>query len=250
MTQRSWISLLITCAISLPVCGANAADKSDVRLIVQITVDGLRGDLLSRYHSSFGTDGFRRLTDAGIWFTDAHHLHANTETIVGHAALATGAHPSEHGMIGNTWFNRADGRLGYNIEDPDYVLLPVPGFEGQGKQIDPTQAAAETSGRSPRSLLATTFGDELFKSNNGRSKIIGVSGKDRSAVAMAGHSGNAYWMSIETGAYQTSTYYHDAYPDWVLDWNAGRPADAAIGGEWTLHDPVASYLLAANDDRP
>ena len=41
--------------------------------------------------------------------------------------LATGAHPSEHGMIGNAWFNRVEGRLGYNIEDPDHPMLPVPG---------------------------------------------------------------------------------------------------------------------------
>ncbi|PRY20085.1 type I phosphodiesterase/nucleotide pyrophosphatase [Aliiruegeria haliotis] len=229
---------------------APAAHARDITLIVQITVDGLRGDLLSRYESSFGPDGFRRLMEGGVWYTDAHHLHANTETIVGHATLATGAHPSEHGMIGNAWYNRSDGRLGYNIEDPEHVTLPVPGFDGDGDQLDPTQAAAATSGRSPANLLATTFGDELYKSNNGQSKIIGISGKDRSAVAMAGHVGKAFWMATETGAFQTSSYYYDAYPDWVIAWNADRPADAAIGTEWTLSDPIDSYLLADNDDRP
>ena len=116
--------------------------------------------------------------------------------------------------------------------------------------MDPAQAAAVASGRSPKNILASTFGDELYKSNNGRSKVIGISGKDRSAVAMAGHTGAAYWMSVATGAYETSTYYHDTYPDWVLDWNAERPADAVFGGEWALHDPIESYLLAENDDRP
>ncbi|WP_411572529.1 alkaline phosphatase family protein [Tropicimonas sp. TH_r6] len=115
---------------------------------------------MSRYGASFVPDGFRRLTEGGVWYTDAHHLHANTETIVGHATLATGAHPAEHGMIGNSWYNRADGRLGYNIEDPAYEALPVPGFSGEGDQIDPTQAAAATTGRSPANILASTFGDE------------------------------------------------------------------------------------------
>lgn len=222
---------------------------SGTRLIVQITVDGLRGDLLDRYGDSFGPDGFRRLTERGVWYRDAHHVHANTETIVGHTTLATGAHPSEHGMIGNAWFDRGDDRLVYNIEDPDYELLPLPGMEGDGIQLDPTQAAAAVTGRSPINILASTFSDELFKSNAGRSKIVSISGKDRSAVAMAGHVGKAYWMSVETGAFQTSTYYHQTYPQWVLSWNADRPADALVGKSWELRDPAESYLLAAQDDR-
>lgn len=184
-----------------------AGPGAEVRLIVQITVDGLRGDLLSRYRDSFGPDGFRRLMDQGVWYTDAHHPHANTETIVGHATLATGAYPSEHGMIGNAWYNRAEQRLGYNIEDPQYPLLPVPGFSGDGEQVDPTQAAAETSGRSPVNILATTFADELSKSNAGQSRVFSVSGKDRSAVAMGGHAGKAFWFSVATGVFETSSYY-------------------------------------------
>ena len=250
MTTRPSVCLALACALLTSTGGAEAAENPDIRLIVQITIDGFRGDLLSRYEPGFGPDGFRRLTEGGVWYTDAHQMHANTETIVGHATLATGAHPSEHGMVGNSWFNRADGRLGYNIEDPNYSLLPVPGFEGQGAQLDPTQAAAASTGRSPANLLASTFGDELYKSNNGRSKVIGISGKDRSAVAMAGHVGEAFWMSVETGAFQTSTYYYDAYPDWVSEWNASRPADAAIGTQWMLSDPIDTYLLADNDDRP
>lgn len=243
--MRNFLLAALTATIA-----SSAAAQDKPALIVQITVDGFRGDLLNRYLDKFGKDGFRRLIESGVWYTDAHHRHANTETIVGHATLATGAHPSVHGMIGNAWFNRSDGRLGYNIEDPDFALLPVPGFEGEVNQVDPSQAAAESNGRSPVNILVTTFGDELWKSNNGRSKIIGVSGKDRSAVAMAGHVGDAYWMSSSTGAFETSTYYHDAYPQWVIDWNNQHQADAMIGAHWELADPLDTYLLAENDDRP
>lgn len=235
---------------ALVFLSATQGAASEIRLVVQITVDGLRGDLLSRYVKSFGDDGFRRLMEGGVWYTDAHHLHANTETIVGHATLASGAHPSEHGMIGNAWFDRASGRLVYNIEDADYPLLPVAGLSGTGAQVDPAQAISEAGGRSPVNLLATTFGDELFKSNNGRSKVIGISGKDRSAVAMGGHVGKAFWMSTNTGAFETSSYYYSEYPQWVADWNAERKADSAAGTSWTLSAPLESYLLGDNDDRP
>ena len=56
-------------------------------------------------------------------YHDAHHVDANPETIVGHATLATGAYPSEHGMVGNVWFDQKDGRLVYNIEDACYPLI-------------------------------------------------------------------------------------------------------------------------------
>ena len=93
----------------------------EVRLILQITVDGLRGDLLSRYGDRFGLDGFRYLLEDGTVFTNAHYQHANTETIVGHTTLATGTSPSLHGMIGNVWLDRESGELGYNIEDPAII---------------------------------------------------------------------------------------------------------------------------------
>jgi hypothetical protein len=75
-------------------------------------VDQLRGDLPGRYLKNMGEGGFRYLMDHGIWYADAHHAHANTETIVGHTTLATGADPAAHGMIGNLWLDRQTGCAG------------------------------------------------------------------------------------------------------------------------------------------
>ncbi|MCP4382469.1 MAG: hypothetical protein GY798_13810 [Hyphomicrobiales bacterium] len=36
----------------------------------------------------------------------------------------------------------------------------------------------------------------------------------------------------------------------MAEWNAKRLADAAIGTKWTLRDPIETYLLASNDNRP
>jgi predicted AlkP superfamily pyrophosphatase or phosphodiesterase len=97
--------------------GAPSAEPEppDIRLVLQITVDGLRGDLLDRYREGLGEGGFKTLIDRGAHYTNAHFQHANTETIVGHATLATGASPSLHGMVGNVWFDREAGELAYNI---------------------------------------------------------------------------------------------------------------------------------------
>jgi predicted AlkP superfamily pyrophosphatase or phosphodiesterase len=220
------------------------------RLVLQITVDGLRGDLLRRYGDRFGEGGFRYLLDHGAVYTNAHYQHANTETIVGHTTLATGAFPADHGMIGNVWFDRESGELSYNIEDPEYPLLPTREVESQGAQVDPAQKISRTQGRSPRSIIASTLGDELAVFHAGRAKVYGVSGKDRGAVSMAGHVGKAFWFSTNTGDFVTSSFYYDNYPEWVARWNAEREAESHSGGEWMLMNDPASYLLGDFDDRP
>lgn len=219
------------------------------RLILQITVDQLRADLPLRYYDRLGTGGFRFLHEKGVWYRNAHHAHANTETIVGHTTLATGAHPSRHGMVGNLWFDRETGQTTYNVEDPDYRLLTAGADVDESAEIDPTQRAARSEGRSPNAIEVTTFSDELRATTGGRAKAIGVSVKDRGAISMAGHAGKAYWFSKATGEFVTSTYYLERYPDWVSEFNAADPAMEYAGKSWSLLHDRASYLFGDSDDR-
>ena len=237
--------------VSNPVRASEPAVGSpQIRLVLQITVDGLRGDLLNRYGSRFGENGFRYLLSKGTVYTNAHHEHANTETIVGHATLATGAHPSGHGLIGNVWYDREAGELAYNIEDPESPLLPTRREALEGEQVDPAQKRSRTKGRSPRAMLAATVGDTLAAFTAGRARVFGVGGKDRSAVSMAGHVGKAFWFSTDTGDFVTSRYYYDTYPGWVVGWNARRQAEGHSGQAWALLNDQGTYLLGGQDDRP
>jgi predicted AlkP superfamily pyrophosphatase or phosphodiesterase len=240
------IALLVTGVVS----HARAQSEPRVKLVLQITVDGFRGDLLNRYGDRFGEGGLGYLMETGAVFANAQYQHANTETIVGHTTLATGAFPSNHGMVGNVWFDRDTNELSYNIEDPNHPLLPSRKEMVEAIQVDPTQKISRTKGRSPVSILASTFSDELAVHYAGRSKIFGVAGKDRSAVSMAGHAGKAFWFSTDTGDYVTSSYYYSAYPDWVAKWNAKRLAESHGGKMWSLLNKPSTYLLAGSDDRP
>jgi len=228
---------------------ASAIAQERPRLILQITVDQLRGDLPTRYYDRLGEGGFRYLWESGIVYRDAHHGHANTETIVGHATLATGAHPSNHGMVGNLWFDRETGFTTYNVEDPNYTLLTKGASVDASTEIDPTQRAARSDGRSPAAILVTTFADELRSNTGGKAKVIGVSVKDRGAISMAGHSGTAYWFSKANGEFVTSTYYLDKYPDWVTAFNEAKPAQQFAGTTWQLLHDQDSYLFGDSDDR-
>ncbi|MFT5232169.1 MAG: putative AlkP superfamily pyrophosphatase or phosphodiesterase [Candidatus Krumholzibacteriia bacterium] len=222
--------------------------KEQPKLILQITVDGLRGDLPERFDGVLGEGGFRYLRDKGIWYTNARYEHANTETIVGHTSLATGTVPAAHGMIGNVWFDHKQGRLVYNIEDPAHHLL-VTGADVDAKsEIDPTQKAAKVEGRSPDNILTSTFSDELAVHYAGQAKIFAVSVKDRGAVPLAGHAGKAFWFSKAKGDFVTSSFYYDKNPAWVDEWNSQKLPSTYGGQAWSLLRPQEQYMFGDRDD--
>ena len=244
------IVLLILLLINFSSAFADEIKQAhQIKLILQITVDGLRGDLLDRYKDNFSENGFNYLLKTGVVYKNAHYQHANTETIVGHSTLATGTFPSLHGMTGNAWYDSATGELSYNIEDPDYPILPSRDKVVPGEQVDPTQKLARTMGRSPNALLAETLTDRLKAYYGGKSKIFAVSGKDRGAVPMAGKTGKAFWMSTDTGDFVTSKYYYENYPNWTKEWNENRFVEKLGGSKWNLLNKQDSYLLGHQDNR-
>ncbi len=236
-------------AFAIETQPAGKVNPNTPKLVLQITVDALRGDLPTRYYDRLGENGFRYLWENGTVFVDAHHGHANTETIVGHATLATGAHPSVHGMIGNIWFDRTLGRTVYNIEDEHYKLLTAGAGVDQDAEIDSTQKAAKSDGRSPSAIMVTTLSDELAIHTAGKAKIFGVSIKDRGSVSMAGHAGKAFWFSKASGEFVTSNYYYASYPEWVDQWNAKKLASSYSDKSWNLMNKNDEYLFGDTDDR-
>ena len=233
--------MTLTSALLIPITSLAAPPKP--KLVVQITVDALRGDLLERYKANFGNDGFRYLMDNGTYYTNAYYQHGNTETIVGHVSLATGAPPSVHGMVGNVWYDRNKERLVYNVEDGNYQMLNAGAGVNKATEIDPTQKIATKDGRSPDPILATTFSDELAISNNGVSKIFSVSVKDRGAISLGGHLGKAFWFSKAQSEFVTSNYYYDKYPQWVTDWNQQKLAEQYSNTRWELSLPPEKYTV-------
>jgi len=206
------------------------------KLVLQITVDQLRGDLPMRYRDRLGPGGFRYLLEQGTHYANAHYAHANTETAVGHATLFTGAHPSRHGIVANDWIDPDTGAFVYNTEDDRHHIVGAKPRLHQGV--------------SPRNLLSSTIGDELIANTGGRSRVFSVSVKDRGAILPGGHAGKAFWFSKRTGEFVTSTYYYDEVPAWMKAWNEAKPAEKYRNGSWDLLLDRARYVAAEMDDRP
>lgn len=201
-------------------------------LILQITVDQLRGDLLERYREQLSPHGFGYLMDRGINYQNVHFSHSATETLPGHAVLATGCPPSVHGCIANMRYNRREKRMQSDLVDNNYALvgdvLSAPGI-------------------SPLALLVPSFADELILSSDGNSKAFAISAKDRAAVPLAGYSGKAFWLSAQGANFVSSSYYFAELPTWARVWNASGHEIDYDATQWTLLRSPAEYRYAERD---
>jgi predicted AlkP superfamily pyrophosphatase or phosphodiesterase len=153
-------------------------------------------------------------------------------------------------MIGNVWLDRTSGELKYNVEDKRYPILSSGAGVDQETEIDSTLRAARSDGRSPAAIAVSTFADELALHYVGKSKVFGVSIKDRGAIAMAGKAGKAFWFSKSAGEFVTSRYYYEAYPEWVVRWNARQPTLPYQNKSWNLLKNRSTYRFSERDLQP
>lgn len=199
--MRKWIFLMLLCC----TIGAQAERKFNERpkLVVGVVVDQMRWDYLPRYYDQFGDDGFKRLIEEGFSCDNCLINYLPTVTSIGHTSAYTGTTPAFHGICGNDFF----------IGDK-----PVPCV---GDDTVNTVGSDSNKGQSsPKKLLASTIGDQLRMHTDFRSKVIGVSYKDRAAILPAGRSANAaYWLDTKNVCFVTSTYYMEELPEWAKAYN-------------------------------
>jgi hypothetical protein len=218
-------------AWTLAVSAAAARASSKPRLLLFVSVDQMRFDYLTRFAPLFD-GGFKSLLERGAVFSNARYRHANTETGPGHAVLLSGRHARDTGIVANEWYDSLAAKSVNVVDDPAHVALPGPG-----------------RGASPANASGDTIGD-LLKKVSPASRVVGVAGKDRSAVLMAGRSADAaYWYEVASGGFGTSTYYMSALPEWLDAWTRAGPVDALNGRSWTrLRPDEAEYRRYAGED--
>src|SRR3981081_3590766 len=195
-----------------------SAYNAHPKLVVIIVIDQFRGDYVERYRGQFGDVGFRFFLDHGAYFTDCNYDYANTRTAPGYSTLFTGAYTNGHGLVANDWWDFKNKRAVPFVEDENTKLVGVPG---------------DKAGASPHNLLADTVGDELKLATQGKSRVFGVSLKDRAAVLPAGYAGDAaYWIEPKSGLWVTSTYYKNELPKWAQDFNSSNRAAKYWDRDW------------------
>jgi predicted AlkP superfamily pyrophosphatase or phosphodiesterase len=228
------VAFLLSLVFALGVHPVHAAGGP--ALVVVLVVDGLPQEQLVKYRDLYGPGGFKRLLEEGAWFGDAHHMHAATLTGPGHATILTGTYPYRHGIIANAWTDRKSLEQVYCVGDAAHSYI---GHET--KKLD---------GTSPANLRVTTVGDELKYANNGQSKVIAVSGKDRGSILLAGKRGTAYMYMDKSGRFASSTYYMKEHPAWHARYYAAKPQDKWMGETWAPLLPDAAYARSTAEGHP
>ncbi len=228
--------ILLLFTVSMPVFGQNRIQADHPKLIVGVVVDQMRWDYLYRYQDRYVDGGFKRMLREGFTCENAHINYNPTVTAAGHACVYTGSVPAIHGIVSNSWYDRSIKRSINNVEDSTVQTLGAP---------------QSGHSQSPRNLLVTTIGDELKLSNNFRSKVIGVSIKDRGAILPGGHLSNgSFWWDNATGNFVTSTYYMDDLPGWMKEFNARKLAEKYATQKWETLYPMDTYAQSTGDDKP
>ena len=219
---------------SLPRANGQRIPPEKPKLIVGITISGMKYDYLSVYWDKFGEDGFRRMASTGANCKNARYNYLITEPSVGYASIATGSSPSEHGIVSDYWYERFTNQIVYSLDDPDHQTIG--GAYGSGDY-------------SPVSLHSRTLSDELRVKSRFHSRSVGISMDPQAAVLMAGHTASAaYWLDPGRADWITSSYYMDSLPDWVNQFNQKNYPDIYLERNWQTLQPISEYQESLLDN--
>jgi predicted AlkP superfamily pyrophosphatase or phosphodiesterase len=231
------VFLLFTAVIAFTVsCNNSHKEVARPKLVIGIVVDQMRWDYLYRFYGRYSKDGFRRLLSKGYECRQTSINYLPSYTAPGHACIYTGSVPSIHGIAGNDWYDAATGVSHYCVDDTS---------------VKATGDKVEGYSMSPANLLTTTITDELRLATNFRSRVYGVSLKDRGSILPAGHLANAaYWYNDKTGNFISSTYYKNPNPQWLQTFNKRRVGDSLVQLGWDLLYKPESYINSTADASP
>lgn len=212
-----------------------AETQPEPKLVVLVVVDQLIPEQLDRLQPLL-TGGLGRFWREGRTWPQARLPYARTETGPGHATLSTGCLPSTHGVVGNTFFNRATSKTAYCVGD------------GTTQAVLSSGEAREGSSVSPRRLRATTLAEALLAAHQG-SQVLSISMKDRSAVCLAGPAPSiALWWDRTAGGFMSSTHYGDELPAFANTWNqTWRSQSEGYKWEWSWQQDLSQYGTALDD---
>ncbi|HLX22396.1 MAG TPA: alkaline phosphatase family protein [Usitatibacter sp.] len=233
---------LLRCCLAILLVAAGCAAKvppapvtgGSPRLVVVLIVDGLPERQVVDYRDQLSPDGLERFFTRGAWFTNAFYGYSYTVTGPAHATILTGAYPHRTGIISNEWIDPVTGEATYCAGDPGATYI--------GRK------SSRMEGTSPKNLRVESLGDVL-KARDPRSRVIGISAKDRGAILPAGRSGTAYMYQARTGEMVSTTYYMREHPRWVDEFNASKPADRYFGVEWKPMLDDSAYGKSLPDER-
>ncbi|HUS29672.1 MAG TPA: alkaline phosphatase family protein [Kofleriaceae bacterium] len=220
--------------------GVPASAKTKPKLVVVVVIDQWPSWVFQKQRDLF-TGGIGHLVKEGAVVPEAELPYGNPFTAPGHAAISTGATPRVHGIVGNSWWRRDEGRERPAEYDPDAPVFSV-GDAYNGATMD--------AGVSAKMLRVDGIADALRAQTNGAGKSVAISFKPRSAVLIAGRKPDlAIWYDAGAGGMTTSKAYVDTVPAWLQQMAKDSPVNKFFTATWDARDPVMyGEVLDVPDD--
>lgn len=175
---------------------------SQNKWVVNFVVSGLKNQDLTRYKQNYVPNGFQFFFRMGTTFTECYYDYYPTLTTSGLHTLATGTEPSMHGVCTSAWYSRIDGNKVNLCAKSD-------------TQRQNTMDGIENIYTSEH-FHAQTLQDIICSLKNG--KAVSIATDCTSAMAMAGRSGECYWIS-DNGSWASCSSYCRTLPEWVISHN-------------------------------
>lgn len=212
----------------------NTAERP--KLVVGIVVDQMRWDYLYKYYDRYEEGGFKRMLREGFSAENLLIPYIPTYTAIGHSTVYTGSVPSIHGIAGNDFVMRSTQTPMYCTQDDSVLGVGIDSENIHGKM-------------SPKNLLTTTVTDELKLATDFKSKVVGISLKDRGAILPAGHFADAAYWSVD-GNWISSSFYMSELPSYVKKFNDKNVVQEYLSGDWDLYAPKEEYMNRVPDENP
>jgi hypothetical protein len=164
------------------------------KLLILLVIEQFRPDYLDEVWGQIGRGGLRRLIENGVYFPDCRHL-AFSYTSTTLATLATGAWPSQHGIVADTWYDPPAGK-------------PVRG--------------------SVEGLRATTLAAQIAASEGAR-VFVGSLDPLEGALFAGTPAAQLFWVT-EEGRFATRG--PEGVPAWLDEFNQAKPVERLRNASW------------------
>lgn len=201
--------LIVPIIALLAMCQTQQVEAGIPRLVVLLSVDELRSDLLDEIFPLLPEDGLKRLLEEGQVYNNVNNPLLSPNSTASQALLHTGTTALGNGIATRRPFVRAsDGKVSAHnsvFHDEQYI-----GY-------------ATSSRLSPKRLSAPTIADKLWQASKGESLIYSLAPNAEEAIIGGGqHADGVFWIDDYNGKWVSSTYYKGGYPPYIYRLNDGE----------------------------
>ena len=187
------------------------------RLVVNVVVSGMRHGDIVRYEKNLSKEGFLRLRDEGVEFTECYANYAPTTSEAGLATFATGALPATHGIFSSVGFDRTSGKEVKLCHSPKPEMV---GIVRSDVEHDKTT----------QPFMAPTLSESVLDFSEGN-RAITIAHNPLSAMIVAGRKGESYWLN-DRGQWMSAECYMKELPSWVRSYNASDMNRVFAADSW------------------